>query len=135
MYWYFPYLSLTVTNAILGRIKPILMSISLSQPEQYNLPCRLTPEQINNPYQVLEDFYCDHSLGDIRKLFSEIGEACLTSNKWPFNDGEKRADLLYYYKKIETLLEAAYVIADTRKGEAYNACNNQPSPKIGRAHV
>jgi hypothetical protein len=91
------------------------MSRFMLQEEFYNQPVGLTAEQILHPFKVLEDFFVDHDLSELRAFFEEVGETCLTSDEPPFSRAGKRADLLYYHRKLENLLEAAYVIAQLKK--------------------
>jgi hypothetical protein len=39
-----------------------------------------------------------------------MSEAYLTVDEWPFKEAKKRAELLFYHRKIEVFLEAAWLI-------------------------
>ena len=86
------------------------MSRILDQLTFFDQPFRLSDEQRENPYTVLEDFFSDYRLGDLRSHFEEVSEICLICDGGTFDKAEKRAELLTYQKKIEILLEAAYLI-------------------------
>lgn len=87
------------------------MSPSLKLPEFYNQLIRLSEEQRANPYDILEGFFCDYKLSELRNLLREMLETCLTTDEPPFGVAERRADLLLYIPKMEELLEAAYIVA------------------------
>ncbi len=73
-------------------------------------PIRLTTDEKNNPWEVLESFFWNHSLGDLRTFFANVKETCLTTDDGAFAAAEKRADLLLYCREIATFLEAAWLI-------------------------
>jgi hypothetical protein len=71
----------------------------------------LTEEQQHNPFAVLEDFFADNNLPELRAFFSDIRHTCLTTDTGPFREAEKRSTLLNLHTKIEAVFEAAYIIA------------------------
>jgi hypothetical protein len=71
----------------------------------------LTEAEQNNPFIVLEDFFYDNNLPELRSIFSEILQTCLTTDTGPFREAEKRSTLLNLHTKIETVFEAMYIIA------------------------
>ena len=77
----------------------------------YNHSIYLSAEQKNNPYGVLIRFFQDHRLVDLRIHLSQVSETCLSSDEPPFDEGVKRADLLYYQQQLEIILEAAFLVA------------------------
>jgi hypothetical protein len=79
--------------------------------EFFNQPIPLTEEQHEKPSTVLDDFFIDYSLSEVRDILSTNAEVCLTCDIHPYDAGEKRADLLQFQKKLELLLEAAFLIA------------------------
>jgi hypothetical protein len=81
------------------------------QSEFYNQPVRLTEEQRENPVNVLDEFFADYSLSEVRDILNTNSEVCLTSDLHPFDVGEGRANFIYFQQKVELLLEAAFVIA------------------------
>jgi hypothetical protein len=78
--------------------------------EFYNQPIQLTEEQHGNPSNVLDDFFTDYSLSEVRDILSSNAEVCLTCDIHPYDAGEKRADFLQFQKKLELLLEAAFLL-------------------------
>jgi hypothetical protein len=81
------------------------------QSEFYNQPVRLTEKERENPSNVLDDFFTDYSLSEIRDILHSNAEVCLTCDVHPYDTGEKRSDFLHFQKKLELLLEAAFLIA------------------------
>lgn len=74
----------------------------------------LTQAQQRNPFAVLEDFFDDNNLPELRAFFSEIRQTCLTTDTGPFREAEKRSTLLNLHTRIETVFEAVYIIAKLR---------------------
>ena len=68
-----------------------------------------------DPYQVLEDFFCDTNLAEITDLFDKISETCLTTDDGPFSKGEERGQLLFLRKKIEAVLGAYLLIRNSKE--------------------
>jgi fido (protein-threonine AMPylation protein) len=85
------------------------------QSEFYNQPVRLTEEQQENPVNVLDEFFTDYSLSEVRDMLNTNSEVCLTSDVHPYDVGEGRANLIYFQQKMELLLEAAFVISNKHR--------------------
>jgi hypothetical protein len=81
------------------------------QSEFYNLPIRLSAEQLDNPANVLKDFFTDYNLSEVREILNINAEVCLTSDIHPYEAGERRADFMNFQQKLELLLEAAFLMA------------------------
>jgi hypothetical protein len=69
---------------------------------------RLSDEQIQKPFTVLEDLCTDFGLGQIRDSLSETLEICLTEDDI-FHDADKRTQLISMFKTMERLVEAVFV--------------------------
>ena len=82
----------------------------------FSSPIRLSPEQREKPYDVLSDFFADYPLQDLRHVFWQILKTCLTSADYPFDEPSERDSLLALYESLETVLEAAFVIAGEAPG-------------------
>lgn len=70
---------------------------------------RLSDEQTQEPFTVLEDLCADFGLGQLRDSLSETLEICLTEDDI-FRDADKRAQLISIYKTMERLVEAVFVM-------------------------
>ena len=77
----------------------------------------LSPEEKSDPYLVLENFFCDTSLQEIRILFDNIFETCLSTDDGPFSKATERGNLLYLKKKIVHILAACEIINQTKNDE------------------
>lgn len=87
----------------------------LIQPKLYEQPIWLSKEEKESPLQVLEKFFEDYKLNELRFYLWQMVEACLTSENSQFAEPVERADLLHLYQAMEKALEAAYVMAGERK--------------------
>ena len=86
------------------------MSLFHNHPDFYRHPILLSEECRKNPSAFLERFFSDYNLCDLRAMLAEILETCLTTNTPPFDEPEKRADLILFLKNIECLFEAAFLL-------------------------
>ena len=80
-----------------------------------NQPLRLTAEEKQNPYAVLEDFYSFFHLQDIREMLWDWLVAAMSSESGQYNTGYARSNLIFTYEKLELLLEATYTINRRRR--------------------
>lgn len=83
----------------------------------YNNPVRLHKEYRNDPIAFLEKFFLDYHLVDLRAFQDEILENCLTTDSPPFDNPEKRADIILLHKNMELLFEAAFLILKKHKAD------------------
>lgn len=91
------------------------MSFYLEQPALFDLPIRLGPEERKNAAGIIESFFKDYRLHECRHQLWEIVECCLITDNMFFGEAEERADLLQFYKDLERLLEAAWLVVQQRK--------------------
>ena len=91
------------------------MSPFHNNPDFYNQPILLSDEYQKVPEAFLERFFGDYNLCELRALLAEISETCLTTDAPPFDEAEKRADLILLFKNLECLFEAAFVLKTTRQ--------------------
>jgi hypothetical protein len=75
---------------------------------------RLSDEQMQEPFTVLEDLCTDFSLDHLRNSLSESLEICLMEDDI-FRDADKRAQLISVYKTMERLVEAVFVLVHQRQ--------------------
>jgi hypothetical protein len=73
------------------------------------------PEEMNDHYSVLEDFFSCFHLQDIREMLWEWLVAALSSDSGAYSSGYARSNLIYVYEKLLTLIEATYEIKKRRK--------------------
>lgn len=78
-------------------------------PQWYNVPLRLTNEEKHNPFIVFSDFFDHYHLNEVREIFWNQLVTVLSSENESHNP-IVRSNHIFFYEKIETLIEAAYVI-------------------------
>jgi len=72
-------------------------------------PRKLSKEEIENPYDVIDNFFDFAHLPQIRDELWEMLKLTVTSS-YHIQPRRDRANLLYFYEKLEQLIEAAHVI-------------------------
>lgn len=70
----------------------------------------LTPEQAAQPLGVVEDFFQHYHLFELREILWELAFTALASDGDAVDEGRKRANLLFFYQKMETFLEAVHLL-------------------------
>ena len=65
-------------------------------------------EEINNPYEVLQTFFENN---DLRKCYDTLWQIIFGYVSSDFSgEGEEIANTLYFYERLEAVLEAAYIL-------------------------
>jgi hypothetical protein len=82
-----------------------------------DLPTRLTEEQIQNPSQVVYNFFFDYNPAEVRAHLENFLECALTTDNPPFSNANDRSAIWVFTRQLEKLLEAAYVIHLNNKKE------------------
>lgn len=90
------------------------MSYFIAHRELFDRPLRLEKEERNDPFEVIKNFFRDYPLSDCREQFWNMMETCLTTDNAAFCEAEERDVLLQYYKDLEGMMEAAWLIVDRR---------------------
>jgi len=80
------------------------------QPEIYDQPMLLSDTEKLDPYHVIREMFVDTKLYELREFLQDMAETCLTTDRHPFSEPEKRSDLLFFKGQIERCLEAAFII-------------------------
>lgn len=88
----------------------ILLMKANQRTEWYNRPYHLTPEELKNPYLVIEEFFNCYHLDDLRHLLWDWLHAAMSAENSTYDDHTDRSDLLFFYRKIEMLAEAVFVL-------------------------
>ena len=77
-------------------------------------PHTLSKEEIENPPSVIDSFFeCAH-LPQIRQMLWEYLQVAIAGT-WCRQTSDDRADMLYFYEKLEKLIEAAHIIRHQSK--------------------
>ena len=80
-----------------------------------NIPIRLSKEERQDLYGVLDDFYSCFHLQDVREVLWDWLVAALSTDCGAYNTGYSRSNLVFVYEKLELLIEAAYILHRNRK--------------------
>jgi hypothetical protein len=80
-----------------------------------NMPIRLTDEERQNLYGVLDDFFSCFHLQDIREMMWEWLVAALSTESGAYSSGFARSNLIFVYEKLEAMIEAAHGLHRKRK--------------------
>lgn len=91
------------------------MSEFANHPDFFNEAVLLSKAERDNPLKVLREFFADYRLSELRQIREDIQEICLTTDRPPFSDPQKRADYLLFEKNLMVLLEAAFLLASAKK--------------------
>ncbi|MBN8856570.1 MAG: hypothetical protein BGO55_24030 [Sphingobacteriales bacterium 50-39] len=80
----------------------------IDHPDFFNKPIRLNANV--EPTKVIDRFFADFSLSELRDILWTWFEAAITSDNDVYSDPEDRATLLYRYRRLEELIEAAFAL-------------------------
>jgi hypothetical protein len=72
-------------------------------------PRKLTPEEIENPEKVVEDFFQYAQLPEVRWIMWEGVKTMVTGNFANLKTRE-RTSLIYFYEQVEKLIEGVHVM-------------------------
>ena len=81
-----------------------------NHPQWYNQPLRLTEAQKDNLISVFEHFFECYHLNEVRQILWEWLVEIISSNNSISNDGSERNNHIYFYEKIEQLVEACFIL-------------------------
>jgi hypothetical protein len=72
-----------------------------------NYKVDFSDEEMESPSEIMKSFLMDTSLEELRTLFSDILETCITTDDLAFNTGDKRFDLMMNLRNIDCFIQAA----------------------------
>jgi hypothetical protein len=81
-----------------------------THPQWYNQPLRLTKEQKQDPLPVLDEFFQNYHLNEVRQTLWEWLSEVLSSPRSISNDYHDRNNHIFFYEKIESAIEAVFII-------------------------
>jgi len=84
-------------------------------PDFYNQPIRLDDAEKAEPLEVLQDFFNHCAFTDIRRLLWLMTEASLARPNSAFDNASERQTLLWFYRSLETVLEAARLLCEKNR--------------------
>lgn len=79
-------------------------------PDWYNQPLRLSKEELVDPRIIIENFFETYHLEEIREILWDWLVEVISSERSISLEAKQRNDHMYFYEKIELLVEAAFVI-------------------------
>jgi hypothetical protein len=88
------------------------MDQSDNHSEQSNRPLKLSPEQVEKPISVLRNFFQDAHLPEIRETLWKLVESVLSAKNAGFDEAEERSHLLWFYRELEIMIEAAFLLCE-----------------------
>jgi hypothetical protein len=81
-------------------------------PQWYNQPLRLNEEERQNPKLVIDDFFESYHLNDAREILWNWTVEVVSSPGSISSEALERSNHIYFYEKLEALIEACYVMKD-----------------------
>ena len=79
-------------------------------------PLKLTSQEIEQPYLVIEEFFTYADLNSSRELLREVLR-CMVVGDFHELDVEQRSEVMVFYEQLERLTEAAHIIYQQEKDE------------------
>ena len=99
------------------------MSYFIEHPELFEQALRLGKEERERPMKVIEDFFNGYRLYECRELLWNMVECCLTTDNVAFGEAQERDVLLQYFKDLEGLVEAAWLMGRGGKKDGSRRSN------------
>jgi hypothetical protein len=79
-------------------------------PHWVNQPLRLSNKEKHNPTLVIDDFFDNYHLQDVRDILWRWLVAVISSPQSISSEPLERSYHMYFYEKVEGVIEAAYII-------------------------
>ncbi len=89
------------------------MKHSSKHPTPEMHPRKLSKQEMKDPYLVIEDFFNYAHLPQVREKLWQWFETTVTGNFSKQLSGRERSNMVFFYKQIEKLVEAAHIIKTT----------------------
>lgn len=90
--------------------KIAVMKTHNQHPVWYNEPMRLNEDQLNDPELTFDDFFQYYHLNEVREILWKWVTEVVSSPRSISINPHDRNDHLFFYEKIEQLVEAAWVM-------------------------
>jgi hypothetical protein len=91
-------------------VKTYFMRTCNNHPQWHNQPLRLTEEEKQNPVLVIEEFFQCYHLNDVRDILWKWMVEVISSSGSISSEALERNNHIYFYEKIEILIEAIFVL-------------------------
>ncbi|HEX7904394.1 MAG TPA: hypothetical protein VF487_10975 [Chitinophagaceae bacterium] len=76
----------------------------------YSKPYRLTEDQKKQPLKIIDDFFDNIRLHEVRKAIDTLLKVALTTDNDEFSEPGQRASVMFFCQQLEELIEAAYLL-------------------------
>lgn len=83
-----------------------------------NQPLRLNEKEMKDPLLVLKEFFECYHLNDTRDILWKWTVEVLSSSGSISSEALERSNHLYFYEKLEALIEASYIIMNQSREQA-----------------
>ncbi|MCS3801054.1 hypothetical protein [Niastella sp. OAS944] len=80
------------------------------QCDEHYQTIRLSEKEMQDPIQVVNDFFNNYDLVQCRKFVWEWFKAVLSSPEFADQEGHIRNGHAYFYEQVEALVEATYLL-------------------------
>lgn len=87
------------------------MNLFQSHPDFYNQLIRLSEEEKAEPHEVLHNFFQNCPFAVIRQTLWSMVETSLAVPYSVYDNAGERQTLLWFYRELETVLEAAFLLS------------------------
>src|SRR5215471_14551095 len=88
-------------------------------PQWHNQPLRLTDQERKNPVMVIQEFFDSYHLEEVRQLLWTWMVEVVTSQRSIANNPRDRNNNIFFYEKIEALVEAAFILKNKPRNKKY----------------
>jgi hypothetical protein len=92
-------------------------------PQWHNQPLRLNEEERQNPMLVIDEFFECYHLNDAREILWKWTVEIVSSPGSISSEALERSNHIYFYEKIEALIEASYIL----KNQLLEKMKNEPA--------
>ena len=73
-------------------------------------PRKLSKKEIENPMQVIDDFFSYGHIPEIREQYWELLKTAVTGNFSKLLTRQERSNMLYFYERLEKMIETAHLL-------------------------
>jgi hypothetical protein len=96
-------------------------------------PCELEPQkltsiEIENPIMVIHSFFDFGHIPEIRMLMWDLLKTTVTGNYNRTLSRRERSDMVYFYERLEKLVEAAHLVHVSYKNNPEKKLMYHPRP-------
>lgn len=79
-------------------------------PDWHNQPLRLNEVEVKDPRLIIDNFFECYHLQEVRQTLWCWLVEIISSSRSISQEGKQRNNHIYFYEKLETLIEAAFLV-------------------------